>query len=56
MRGPFGSLIRAAQQELFQKALPPSLFAKPWRAATVACHMPDDYRSHFRWELLGASN
>jgi hypothetical protein len=33
MRGPFGFLIAAAQlRRLIAKALPPSLFAKQWRA------------------------
>src|ERR1039458_2771234 len=40
MRGPLGSLIAQARQELFQKALPPSLFAERWRTLGSACRMP----------------
>jgi hypothetical protein len=43
MRGPLGSLICAAQQELIAKALPPSLFAKQWRIHTHC--MPHASRS-----------
>lgn len=43
MRGPLGIPDCPAQQELFQKALPPSLFAERWR--TGADCMRDARRS-----------
>ncbi len=40
MRGPLGSLIAQLSNNCFQKALPPSLFAKPWRTSFLASHLP----------------
>jgi hypothetical protein len=40
MRGPLGSLIAQLSNNCFQKALPPSLFAKLWRTYFIASHVP----------------
>lgn len=40
MRGPLGSLIAQLSNNCFQKALPPSLFAKPWRTSFLASYLP----------------
>ncbi len=40
MRGPLGSLIAQLSNNCCQKALPPSLFAKPWRTSFLASYLP----------------